>query len=125
MKKQRNCSQFQTKKQISRSIPLKEQTMKQTSADWRTWSSKGGNENTEGMKKGYQRNADYCKKELENMRKGQEKLENLFAKTKAEIKARKTRMNNAEEWISDLEDGIMEITHSGQQIESKMEKNEI
>ena len=47
------------------------------------------------MKKGYQRNVDYCKKELENMRKGQEKLENLFAKTKAEIKALKTSMNNA------------------------------
>ena len=77
------------------------------------------------MKKGYQRNADYCKKELENMRKSQEKLENLFAKTKAEIKALKTRMNNAEEWVSDLEDGIMEITHSGQQIESQMKKNEI
>ena len=76
-------------------------------------------------KKGYQRNAYYCKKELENMRKGQEKLENLFAKTKAEMKALKTSMNNAEEWISDLEDGIMEITHSGQQIESKMEQNEI
>ena len=49
------------------------------------------------MKKGYQRNADYCKKELENMRKSQEKLENLFAKTKAEIKALKTSMKNAEE----------------------------
>ena len=31
-------------------------------------------------------------------------------------------MNNAEEWISDLEDRIMEITQSGQQTENQMKK---
>ena len=54
-------------------------------------------------------NTDYFKEELENIR-SQEKLENLFAESQAELKALKGRMNNAEEQISDLEDRIMEIT---------------
>ena len=33
-------------------------------------------------------------------------------------------MNNAEEWISDLKDRIMEITQSGQQTENQMKKYE-
>ena len=33
------------------------------------------------------RNADYCKKELEIIWKSQEELENLFAEMKAELKA--------------------------------------
>ena len=33
-------------------------------------------------------------------------------------------MDNAEEWISDLEDRIMDITQSGQQIENQMKKHE-
>ena len=32
-------------------------------------------------------------------------------------------MNNAEEWISDLEERIMEITHSGQETKSQIKKN--
>ena len=40
----------------------------------------------------------------------------------AELKAMKSRINNAEEWISVLEDGIMEITESGQQTENQMKK---
>ena len=69
-------------------------------------------------------NADYLKKELETIRKCQEKLENSFAKTQAELKALKSRMNNAEEQISGMEDRIMEITQSGQQTESQMKKHE-
>ena len=38
----------------------------------------------------------------------------------AELKALKSRMNNAEEQISDLEDRIMEITQSGWQTENQM-----
>ena len=41
-----------------------------------------------------------------------------------ELKALKSRVNNAEEWISDLEDRIMEITKSGQQTENQMKKHE-
>ena len=68
-------------------------------------------------------NADYFRKELENIRRSQEKLENSFAETQAELKALKSRMNNAEEQISDLEDRIMEITQSGQQTENQMKKH--
>ena len=63
-------------------------------------------------------NADYFRKELENIRRSQEKLENLFAKTQAGLEALKNRMNNAEEQSSDLEERIMEIIPSGQQKEN-------
>ena len=43
-------------------------------------------------------NADYFGKEIENTRR-QEKLENSFAEMQAELKALKSRMNNAEEQI--------------------------
>ena len=42
-------------------------------------------------------NADYFRKELENIRRSQEKLENSFAEMQAELKALKSRMNNTEE----------------------------
>ena len=43
------------------------------------------------LRKAIDRNADYCKKELETMRRSQEKLENSFAETKAELKAVNSR----------------------------------
>ena len=67
-------------------------------------------------------NADYFRKEMENIRKSQEKLENLFAKMQAELKPLKSRMNNPEEQISDLKYRIMEITQSGQQTEIQRKK---
>ena len=70
-------------------------------------------------------NADYFRKELENIRRCQKKLENSFAEMQAELKALKSRMNNAEEQISDLEDRIMEITLSGQQTENQIKKKNI
>ena len=42
-------------------------------------------------------NADSFRKELENIRRSQEKLENSFAEMQTELKAIKSRMNNAEE----------------------------
>ena len=42
-------------------------------------------------------NADYFRKELENIRRSQEILENSFAEMKAELKALNSRKNNAEE----------------------------
>ena len=60
-------------------------------------------------------NADSSTKELENTRRNIEKLENSFAEMQIELKALKSRMNNADEKISDLEDRTMEITQSGQQ----------
>ena len=68
-------------------------------------------------------NADYFRKELENTRI-QEKLENPFAETQTKLKAQKSRMNNAEEQISDVEDRIMEITQIGHQTENQMKKHE-
>ena len=48
-------------------------------------------------------NADSLRKELENIRRCQEKLENSFAEIRMELKAIKIRMNKAEEWISGME----------------------
>ena len=44
------------------------------------------------------------------MRRNQEKLENSFGETEAELKAMDSRMNNAKERTIDLKDRIMEIT---------------
>ena len=48
-------------------------------------------------------NADYFRKELENIRRSQEKLENSFAEMQAELKALKRSMNNTEKRINDSE----------------------
>ena len=64
------------------------------------------------LRKAINRNADNCKKELETIRKSQEKLDNLFAEMKTELMRMNSRMTNTEESISDLEDRIMEITQS-------------
>ena len=48
-------------------------------------------------------NADYFRRELENIRSQEKKSGNSFAETRAELKAPKSIMNNAEEWINDLE----------------------
>ena len=64
-------------------------------------------------------NADSFRKELENIRRNIEKLGHSFAETQTELKALKNKMNNADEWIGDVEDRIMEITQSGQQTENQ------
>ena len=55
-----------------------------------------------------------AKKELETIRRSQENLENSLTKMKTVLKAMISRLNNAEEQISDLEDKTMEITQSEQ-----------
>ena len=42
-------------------------------------------------------NADYFRKELENIKRNVEKLENSFAEMQTEVKTIKSRMNNKEE----------------------------
>ena len=42
-------------------------------------------------------NADTLRKKLENIRRSQEKLEHSFAEIQTELRAVKTRMNDAEE----------------------------
>ena len=66
-------------------------------------------------------NADYLGGELENIR-SQEKLENSFAEMQTELKSLKSMMNNAEAWISDLEDRKMEIAQSGHQTQNQKKK---
>ena len=65
-------------------------------------------------------NVYYFRKEIENKKRSQEKLENSFSETQAELKALKSRKNNAEKWISDLENRIMENTLSGEQTENQI-----
>ena len=69
-------------------------------------------------------NADYFRKEQENTSRNQEKLENSSAEMQTELKVLKSRMNNAEGLISDLEDRIREFTQSGKQTENQMKKHE-
>ena len=49
------------------------------------------------LKRTIHSNEGYCTKRLETRRRSQEKLENSFAETKAELKATSSRMNNTEE----------------------------
>ena len=75
----------------------KKQTTKKTSESNRHQVKKGNNEILNELRKTINRNADYCEKELEIIKKNQEKSENSFAGTKTELKAMNSRMNNAEE----------------------------
>ena len=68
--------------------------------------------------------ADYFRKELENIRRSQGKFYNSLAETQADLMALKSKMSNAEEQISDLKDRIMEITQSGQQTKNQKKKHE-
>ena len=118
-------------------IYLKKLWLKLSKTKWnrplqsdRHWFQNGDSENTEwikaeyqGIKRRHNSNADYLRKELENIRRSQEKLENSFADTQTELKPIKSRMNNADTIISDVEDRIMKITQTGQQSENKMKKN--
>ena len=70
------------------------------------------------------RSAESLRKELEHMRRSQEKLENSLAETQTERKAIKTRRNNADEGIGEVEDRTMELTQTGQQTENQIEKHE-
>lgn len=72
------------------------------------------------IRKAITRSAHHCKNELETIRRSQEKLKTLLAKTKAEFKAMNSRMNNKEERISELEDIIMETSQSREQRESQI-----
>ena len=60
--------------------------------------------NMKELKADINSNTNYYRKELDNIRRGQEKLEHSFSEMQTEIKSRKSKMNNAEEQISDMED---------------------
>ena len=63
-------------------------------------------------------NTEHFKKEIETG--GAKK--NFFAETKAKLKPLNSRMNNAEEWISGLDNRIKETTQLRQQTESQIKK---
>ena len=71
------------------------------------------------LRKTINKNAKHCNKELKTINRKQSKLDNSIAKIKTELKAGTSRLNNAEKWISDLENRIMEIIQSEQQTEDK------
>ena len=62
------------------------------------------------LRKIINRNADYCNKELKNIKVNQSKIDNSIAKIKINLETMNSRLNNTEEQTSDLEDRIMEIT---------------
>lgn len=62
------------------------------------------------LRKATDRNAGHCNQGLETKKRSQLKLQNSFAKTNTELKAKNSKLNNAEKQISDQEYRIMENT---------------
>ena len=74
-------------------------------------------------------------KMIQDLGKTMEKMQDMFTKDLKQLKNKQTEINNtleginsrmteAEEWISDLEDGMVEITTIEQNIEKIMEGEE-
>ena len=72
-------------------------------------------------------------KMIQDLRKRMEKMQEMFTKDLEELKNKETEMNNTlaavnnritepEEWISNLEDGMVAMTATKQKIEKKKEK---
>ena len=70
---------------------------------------------------------------IQDLRNRMEKMQEMFAKDLEELKNKQTEMKNtleginsriieAEEWVNDLEDRMMEITVAEQNIEKQMKK---
>ena len=74
------------------------------------------------LRKTIDRNADHHNKELETIKRSQSKLDNPIAKMKTKLKAINSKLNKVEEWISDLEDRITEITQSDSRQKDKWKK---
>ena len=72
--------------------------------------------------KGIGLNTDHFNKELGNMKKTQSKIDNSICEIKSTLEAMNSRLNDTEEFISDLKDKIMEITQTEQQTERQIKK---
>uniref|UniRef100_A0A8D1DD83 L1 transposable element RRM domain-containing protein n=1 Tax=Sus scrofa TaxID=9823 RepID=A0A8D1DD83_PIG len=120
MKQLKNCSQLKQQENSSKAVNNETDLCSLTDLEFKREIVKIQKELREDMNS----NADSLRKELENTRRSQEKLENSFAEIQTELRAVKTKMNNAEELIRDVEDRIMEITQTGQQTENQMKKHE-
>ena len=92
MKKQRNHSQLKDQKNFSERTNNETDLFSLTDTELKKEIMKILKE----LRKAINKNADYCKRELETIGGSQEKLENSFAEMKAELKAINTRMNDAE-----------------------------
>ena len=62
------------------------------------------------------------KKDLEELKSKQTNMHNTTNKTKNSLEGIDSRITEAEEWISDLEDKIVEITVEEQSKEKRMEE---
>ena len=71
----------------------------------------------QGLRKFMDRSAYPFNKEVETIKRNQSKSTNLIAEINTELKAMNSKLNNVEEWTSDLEDRIMEVTQLKQQTE--------
>ena len=67
------------------------------------------------LRRAISRNAELSKRKLETIKRNQEKFKNSFAKPKAKLMAVNSTVSNAEELVSDLENGTMEITQDNRQ----------
>ena len=97
-------------------------------------SSKSGLKRLTELRKSINRNADHCKKEPETIMMNPSKMEpetikmnhseieNSIAEIKTNLEAMNSRLNDREEWVSELEDRIMKITQSEQQKEKSFKK---
>ena len=64
------------------------------------------------------------KKDLEELKSKQTNMHNTTNKTKNSLEGIDSRITEAEEWISDLEDKIVEITTSERNKEKRMKRIE-
>ena len=75
-------------------------------------------------------------KMIQDLGKTMEKMQEMFVKDLEELKNKQAEMNNtleginstiteAEEWINNLEDRMVEITATEQSIEKRMKRNEV
>ena len=71
----------------------------------------------QGLRKFMDRSVYPFNKEVETIKRNQSKLTNLIAEINTELKVMNSKLNNIEEWTSDLEDRIMEVTQLKQQTE--------
>ena len=62
--------------------------------------------------------------ELENIKTNRTKLKNTVTESKNTPKGINSKLNDTEEWISDLEDRVVEITATEQKKEKRMIRNE-
>ena len=64
-----------------------------------------------------------CNKDVEELKRNQAMMKNTINEIKNTLERINSRINEAEEWVSDLEDKIVEITTTEQNKKKNNEKN--